>query len=73
MRSFVSMEMLGTEKSNQKPLYFDVDLTLFQAKRTPLHLGAQSGQLDVCETLLKMKADANATDEVCLIKCLVYD
>ncbi|XP_072904092.1 transient receptor potential cation channel, subfamily N, member 1 [Hemitrygon akajei] len=32
------------------------------SKRTPLHLAAANGQLDVCNTLLKMKADANATD-----------
>uniref|UniRef100_A0ABM0LU22 Uncharacterized protein LOC100376500 n=1 Tax=Saccoglossus kowalevskii TaxID=10224 RepID=A0ABM0LU22_SACKO len=32
------------------------------AKQTPLHMAAQNGQLEVCETLLKMKADSNATD-----------
>ncbi|XP_033736705.1 serine/threonine-protein phosphatase 6 regulatory ankyrin repeat subunit A-like isoform X2 [Pecten maximus] len=32
------------------------------AKRTPLHYAAQNGQMEVCSTLLKMKADANATD-----------
>lgn len=37
---------------------------VFQEKRTPLHLAARCGQLDVCETLLNMKADANAIDEV---------
>ncbi|XP_043922219.1 serine/threonine-protein phosphatase 6 regulatory ankyrin repeat subunit A-like [Protopterus annectens] len=31
-------------------------------KQTPLHLAALNGQLDVCNSLLKMKADANATD-----------
>ncbi|XP_068094527.1 serine/threonine-protein phosphatase 6 regulatory ankyrin repeat subunit B-like [Hyperolius riggenbachi] len=31
-------------------------------KRTPLHLAALSGQLDVCNSLLNMRADANATD-----------
>ncbi|XP_041105107.1 transient receptor potential cation channel, subfamily N, member 1 isoform X2 [Polyodon spathula] len=31
-------------------------------KRTPLHLAALSGQLDVCCSLLNMKADVNATD-----------
>ena len=27
-------------------------------------MGAQTGQIEVCNTLLKMKADANATDVV---------
>ncbi|KAM9308056.1 uncharacterized protein PAF06_012193 [Gastrophryne carolinensis] len=31
-------------------------------KRTPLHLAALNGQLDVCNSLLSMKADVNATD-----------
>ncbi|KAK6491297.1 transient receptor potential cation channel [Huso huso] len=31
-------------------------------KRTPLHLAALHGQLDVCCSLLNMKADVNATD-----------
>ncbi|XP_077349985.1 uncharacterized protein LOC143998115 [Lithobates pipiens] len=31
-------------------------------KRTPLHLAAGNGQLDVCNSLLNMKADVNATD-----------
>ncbi|KAM4704908.1 uncharacterized protein WCC33_009720 [Rhinophrynus dorsalis] len=31
-------------------------------KRTPLHLAALNGQLDVCNSLLTMKADVNATD-----------
>ena len=35
-----------------------------QAKKTPLHLAAQTGQIEVCSTLLKMKADANAKDAV---------
>ncbi|XP_046353562.1 serine/threonine-protein phosphatase 6 regulatory ankyrin repeat subunit B-like isoform X3 [Haliotis rufescens] len=33
------------------------------AKKTPLHMAAQSGQMEVCSTLLKIKADPNATDE----------
>jgi len=41
-------------------LYIDA----FQAKKTPLHMSAQNGQIEVCSTLLKMKADANATDVV---------
>ncbi|XP_067887441.1 transient receptor potential cation channel, subfamily N, member 1 isoform X5 [Heterodontus francisci] len=32
------------------------------SKRTPLHLAAGNGQLDVCNSLLKMKANVNATD-----------
>ncbi|KAK2186122.1 hypothetical protein NP493_214g02024 [Ridgeia piscesae] len=32
------------------------------AKKTPLHMAAQYGRISVCSTLLKMKADANATD-----------
>ncbi|XP_052256426.1 ankyrin-3-like [Dreissena polymorpha] len=32
-------------------------------QKTPLHMAAQHGQLDVCSTLLKLKADANAVDE----------
>ena len=35
-----------------------------QAKKTPLHMAAQMGQMQVCSTLLEMKADPNATDEV---------
>ncbi|XP_050796459.1 serine/threonine-protein phosphatase 6 regulatory ankyrin repeat subunit B-like isoform X2 [Gopherus flavomarginatus] len=31
-------------------------------KRTPLHLAALTGQLDVCTSLLSMSADVNATD-----------
>ena len=30
-------------------------------------MAAQNGKLEVCETLLKMKADSNATDIVSLI------
>uniref|UniRef100_A0A8C5QBB0 No mechanoreceptor potential C n=1 Tax=Leptobrachium leishanense TaxID=445787 RepID=A0A8C5QBB0_9ANUR len=30
--------------------------------QTPLHLAARNGQLDVCNSLLTMKADVNATD-----------
>lgn len=37
---------------------------LLQTKRTPLHLAAGNGQLDVCNSLLNMKADVNATDIV---------
>lgn len=32
------------------------------AKQTPLHMAAQCGKMEVCNTLLKMRADANATD-----------
>ncbi|XP_066571914.1 transient receptor potential cation channel, subfamily N, member 1 [Amia ocellicauda] len=32
------------------------------SKQTPLHLAALNGQLDVCNSLLNMKADVNATD-----------
>ena len=35
-----------------------------QAKKTPLHMAAQNGRIEVCANLLKMKADANATDVV---------
>ncbi|XP_041932384.1 transient receptor potential cation channel, subfamily N, member 1 [Alosa sapidissima] len=31
-------------------------------KQTPLHLAAMSGQLDVCSSLLKLRADITATD-----------
>ncbi|RWS27838.1 ion channel nompc-like protein [Leptotrombidium deliense] len=31
-------------------------------KQTPLHLAAENGQLEVCKTLLQMRADINATD-----------
>lgn len=34
------------------------------AKKTALHMAAETGQMEVCNTLLKMNADANATDEV---------
>ena len=39
-------------------------MILFQAKKTPLHLAAQNGMIEVCSTLLTIKADANATDVV---------
>ncbi|XP_050400941.2 ankyrin-1 [Patella vulgata] len=32
-------------------------------KKTTLHLAAQNGKMEVCSTLLKMKADPNATDD----------
>lgn len=35
-----------------------------KTKQTPLHLAAEAGQLQVCETLLSLKADAIATDNV---------
>lgn len=41
-----------------------------QAKRTPLHMAAQSGQMEVCSTLLNMKADANATD---VVRSIIYN
>lgn len=37
---------------------------LFKTKQTPLHLAAEYGQLQVCNTLLSMKADINAMDNV---------
>ena len=40
------------------------------AKKTPLHMAAETGQMEVCNTLLKMNADANATDEVEL--CYIF-
>lgn len=36
----------------------------FQIKQTPLHLAAESGQLQVATTLLQLKADVNALDNV---------
>lgn len=35
-----------------------------QTKQTPLHLAAESGQLQVATTLLHLKADVNALDNV---------
>ncbi|KAK3858889.1 hypothetical protein Pcinc_034947, partial [Petrolisthes cinctipes] len=32
-------------------------------KQTPLHLAAQEGQLEVCDTLLQLGADTNATND----------
>lgn len=40
-------------------------------KQTPLHLGAEYGQLKVCETLLNLKADIKAVDNVNL-NLLIY-
>ena len=40
-----------------------------QTKQTPLHLAAEAGQLAVCETLLGLKADALAIDNVSGILC----
>lgn len=34
-----------------------------QTKQTPLHLAAQEGQLEVCDTLLQLGADTNATND----------
>lgn len=36
---------------------------VMQTKQTPLHLAAENGQLEVCETLLQLGADFNATTE----------
>jgi len=41
-----------------------MQICALQAKKTPLHMAAQYGRISVCSTLLKMKADANATDVV---------
>ena len=35
-----------------------------QAKKTPLHMAAQNGQLDVCNALISLSADAKAIDGV---------
>lgn len=40
-------------------------------KQTPLHLAAEAGQLEVCETLLSMKADVIAIDNVCCCLLLI--
>ena len=37
---------------------------LLQNKQTPLHLAAEYGQLEVSRTLLDLKADVNAMDNV---------
>lgn len=37
---------------------------MIKTKQTPLHLAAEAGQLAVCETLLELKADALAIDNV---------
>lgn len=34
-----------------------------QKKQTPLHLAAEAGQLEVCDTLLQLGADTNATND----------
>ena len=41
-----------------------------KTKQTPLHLAAEAGQLTVCETLLSMKADAVAIDNVSTIEMI---
>ena len=43
-----------------------------QTKQTPLHLAAEAGQLAVCETLLGLKADALAIDNVSGILCFFF-
>jgi hypothetical protein len=35
-----------------------------QDKKTPLHMGADSGFAEVCNLLLGLRADANASDAV---------
>ena len=47
------------------PSVFLITQFFLQAKQTPLHMAAQCGKMEVCNTLLKMRADANATDVVC--------
>lgn len=37
------------------------------ARKTALHMAAETGQMSVANTLLLMNADANATDEVIVI------
>lgn len=34
-----------------------------QKKQTPLHLAAEAGHLEVCDTLLQLGADTNATND----------
>ncbi|ROT61622.1 putative serine/threonine-protein phosphatase 6 regulatory ankyrin repeat subunit B isoform X3 [Penaeus vannamei] len=38
-------------------------LSPFQSKQTPLHLAAEAGKLEVCDTLLQLGADTNATTD----------
>ena len=40
-----------------------------QAKKTPLHMAAQNGQLDVCNALISLSADAKAIDGVRIPQC----
>lgn len=40
------------------------------AKKTPLHMAAEAGQLEVCSSLVKMDADSNTTDEVSSLSLL---
>ncbi|XP_042867211.1 serine/threonine-protein phosphatase 6 regulatory ankyrin repeat subunit A-like isoform X3 [Penaeus japonicus] len=50
------VQVLITHHSAQKEA-----LTL--SKQTPLHLAAEAGQLEVCDTLLQLGADTNATTD----------
>jgi len=43
------------------------------AKKTPMHMAAETGQKAVCATLLNMGADANAPDEVRMINEILLD
>lgn len=45
-------------------LFVCIFLFSIQNKQTPLHLAAEYGKLEVCSTLLGMKADINAMDNV---------
>jgi len=39
----------------------------FQDKKTPLHLAAEKGRIEVCQHLLELRADISAVDNVSIM------
>lgn len=44
--------------------HFKVFLFFWQDKKTPLHLSAEKGRIEVCQHLLELRADISAVDNV---------
>ena len=42
---------------------YSTNVLIFQSKQSPLHLAAEMGKLEVCETLLQLGIDTNATTD----------
>lgn len=56
--------MIRQQQNNRSSHAPSFNVFTLQSKKTPLHLAAGEGRLEVCKILLDLKADTNALDDV---------